>query len=85
VLSFCVRGDLARTARFVDATRLPSIGPSMGGVESLIEQPAFMSFSELDAQQRAAIGIRDNLVRLSVGLEDRDELCADLDQALAAD
>jgi cystathionine gamma-synthase len=83
VLSFCVRGDLERTARFVDATRLLSIGPSMGGVESLIEQPAFMSFSELDAEQRAAIGIRDNLVRLSVGLEDSGELIADLDQALA--
>jgi cystathionine gamma-synthase len=82
VLSFCVRGDLERAARFVDATRLLSIGPSMGGVESLIEQPAIMSFSELDTKQRAALGIRDNLVRLSVGLEDSEELIADLDQAL---
>jgi cystathionine gamma-synthase len=83
VLSFRVRGDLARTARFVDALMLPTLGPSMGGVESLIEQPAFMSFSELSSEQRAAIGIADNLVRLSVGLEDAEELIADLDQALA--
>jgi cystathionine gamma-synthase len=83
VLSFCVRGDRARTARFVDQVRLASIAPSMGGVESLIEQPALMSFSELDAQQLAAIGIEENLVRLSVGLEDVGELCADLDRALS--
>jgi cystathionine gamma-synthase len=83
VLSFLVRGDRARTARFVDNVRLASIGPSMGGVESLIEQPALMSFSELDAQGLRAIGIRENLVRLSVGLEDAAELCADLDRALA--
>jgi cystathionine gamma-synthase len=84
VLSFTVRGNLESTARFVDSTRIPSIGPSMGGVESLIEQPAFMSFSELTSEQRAAVGIRDNLVRMSVGLEDVEELVDDLDRALAA-
>ncbi len=84
VVSFLVAGDLERAARFVDACRLPSIGPSMCGVETLIEQPALMSFIELTTEQRAAIGIRDNLVRLSVGLEDADELIADLDQALAS-
>jgi cystathionine gamma-synthase len=82
VISFLVRGDLERTARFVDACRLASIGPSMGGVETLIEQPAVMSFYELDSVQRTAIGIHDNLVRLSVGLEDPGDLIADLDQAL---
>ena len=84
VVSFLVRGDLSRKSRFIDACRLPSIGPSMGGVESLIEQPALMSFYELTTEQRIAIGIRDNLVRLSVGLEDADELIADLDRALRA-
>jgi cystathionine gamma-synthase len=83
VVSFLVKGDLSRTARFVDACRLASIGPSMGGVETLIEQPAFMSFFELTTGQRAAIGIHDNLVRISVGLEDVAELIADLDQALS--
>ncbi|MET0343879.1 MAG: aminotransferase class I/II-fold pyridoxal phosphate-dependent enzyme [Polyangiales bacterium] len=82
VVSFQVRGDLARAARFVDACQLPRIGPSMGGVESLIEQPALMSFYELSSEQRLAIGIHDNLVRMSVGLEDADELREDLRQAL---
>ena len=66
MVSFLLRGDLAATARFVDACRLATIGPSMGGVETLIEQPAYMSFYELSSEQRAAIGIADNLVRLSV-------------------
>jgi cystathionine gamma-synthase len=82
MVSFRVRGDLQRAAAFVDRTQLPTIGPSMGGVETLIEQPALMSFYELTTEQRAAIGIFDNLIRLSVGLEDADEIIADLDQAL---
>jgi cystathionine gamma-synthase len=83
MVSFRVRGDLQRAAAFVDRTQLPTIGPSMGGVETLIEQPALMSFYELTTEQREAIGIFDNLIRLSVGLEDADEIIADLDQALA--
>ena len=55
----------------------------MGGVETLIEQPALMSFYELTPEQRRAVGIAENLVRLSVGLEDLDDLLADLGQALA--
>ena len=82
MVSFRVRGDLQRAAAFVDRTHLPTIGPSMGGVETLIEQPALMSFYELTTEQREAIGIFDNLIRLSVGLEDADEIIADLDQAL---
>ncbi|HTU58067.1 MAG TPA: PLP-dependent transferase, partial [Polyangiales bacterium] len=82
MVSFRVRGDLQRAAAFVDRTQLPTIGPSMGGVETLIEQPALMSFYELTTEQREAIGIFDNLIRLSVGLEDADEIIADLDQAL---
>lgn len=84
MVSFLVKGDLEQTARFIDACTLPSIGPSMGGVESLIEQPAIMSFSGLTTEQRQAVGIQDNLVRLSVGLEDVDELMADLERALEA-
>lgn len=82
MVSFLCRGDLDRTARFVDGCRLLTIGPSMGGVETLIEQPALMSFYELSSEQRRAIGIADNLVRLSVGLEDPADLIADLGQAL---
>jgi cystathionine gamma-synthase len=83
VVSFLIRGDEARTSRFIDRCQLPQIGPSLGGVESLIEQPALMSFYELSSEQRLAVGIRDNLVRLSVGVEDPEDLLADLTRALA--
>jgi cystathionine gamma-synthase len=82
LLSFLVKGDFDRTGRFIDSVRLPGVGPSLGGVESLIEQPALMSYAELTSEQRDAIGIPDNLVRLSVGLEDTADLIADLDVAL---
>ncbi|WAS97412.1 trans-sulfuration enzyme family protein [Nannocystis punicea] len=82
VVSFLVRGDLDRTSRFIDACQVPRIGPSLGGVESLIEQPALMSFFELSTAEREAIGIRDNLIRLAVGVEDVEDLIADLDRAL---
>ncbi len=82
VVSFEVRGDLADTSRVVDGVRIFQIAPSLGGVESLIEQPALMSFFELSSEERLAIGIKDNLVRLSVGLEDADDLIADLRAAL---
>jgi cystathionine gamma-synthase len=84
VVSFCVRGGLDAASRFIDATALPIIAPSLGGVETLIEQPALMSFYELTTKERQAIGIRDNLVRLAVGIEDAGDLIADLDSALAA-
>jgi len=82
VVSFEVRGDLAAASRLVDACRIPRIAPSLGGVESLIEQPALMSFYELTTEERLQIGIKDSLVRYSVGVEDADDLIADLGQAL---
>jgi cystathionine gamma-synthase len=84
VMSLLVDGDLEATSRFIDHLRLATIGPSMGGAETLIEQPALMSFYELEPAAREELGIADNLVRLSVGLEDPEELCADLAQALEA-
>jgi cystathionine gamma-synthase len=84
VVSFLYRGDLQQTSRFVDACRIAQIAPSLGGVETLIEQPALMSFYELTTEQRAAIGIRENLVRMSVGIEECGDLIADLSQAFAA-
>jgi cystathionine gamma-synthase len=83
MVSFLVRGDLRATSRFVDACTIPIIAPSMGGVETLMEQPALMSFYELAPEQRQAIGIAENLVRLSVGLEDPEDLIADFAQSLA--
>jgi len=82
VVSFNVKGDLDETSRFIDALQIPLIAASFGGVESLVEQPALMSFYELSTEERLAVGITDNLVRLSLGIEDADDLIADLDQAL---
>ncbi len=84
VVSFTVRGDLERTSRVIDALEIPLIAASLGGVESLVEQPALMSYYELSSEERAEIGIRDNLVRLSLGVEDPDDLILDLDRALAS-
>jgi cystathionine gamma-synthase len=83
VVSFVVKGGLDAASGVIDRVKLPRIGPSFGGVESLIEQPAVMSFYEMTSEQRASIGIKDGLVRLSVGIEDAADLLADLDQALA--
>jgi cystathionine gamma-synthase len=82
VISFLVKGGLDATSNFIDRCEIPSIAPSLGGVESLIEQPALMSFYELTTEQRLQIGIRDNLVRFAIGVEDAEDLIADLDQAL---
>jgi cystathionine gamma-synthase len=82
VVSFELDGDLAATSRFIDALKIPRIAPSLGGVESLVEQPALMSYFELTTEQREAVGIKDSLVRYSVGVEDVDDLIADILQAL---
>ncbi|MEB2346363.1 MAG: aminotransferase class I/II-fold pyridoxal phosphate-dependent enzyme [Deltaproteobacteria bacterium] len=82
VVTFELESDLEGTQRFVDAVRLPYIGPSLGGVESLIEMPATMSYWDQTREERYALGITDSLVRLSLGVEDGDDLVADLAQAL---
>ena len=82
VVSFEVRGDLHTASRLVDACTIPRIAPSLGGVESLLEQPALMSFYELTTEERLQVGIKDTLVRYAVGIEDADDLIADLAQAL---
>ena len=75
---------MAAASRVVDAVKLARIGISFGGVETLIEQPAVMSYYEMTSEERAAVGIADGLVRLSVGIEDAADLIADLEQALGA-
>jgi len=82
VVSFEVEGDIDAVSRLVDACEIPRIAPSLGGVESLIEQPALMSFYELTTAERLEVGIKDNLVRYSVGVEDGADLVTDLEQAL---
>ena len=74
--------DWRATADVVDRCRIPKIGPSLGGVESLIEQPMVMSYYELSAEERASYGIRDNMVRIAVGIENTQDLIDDLKQAL---
>ncbi len=82
VVSFEVKGDLNATSAFIDKLQIPYIAPSLGGVESLIEQPALMSYYEKTTEERLALGIKDNLVRFAVGIEDTDDIIADLAQAL---
>jgi cystathionine gamma-synthase len=82
VVSFVVRGGRAAASRVVDAARIPQIAASLGGVESLIEQPAIMSFFELSDEDLSKIGIDPALIRLSVGIEETSDLSADLLSAL---
>jgi cystathionine beta-lyase/cystathionine gamma-synthase len=84
MLSFEVDGDFAKAKRVVESTKLFQLAVSLGAVESLIEQPAAMSHASYDAADRRAHGINDELIRISVGLEDFDDLRADLEQALDA-
>ncbi|KAA8547965.1 hypothetical protein F0562_004394 [Nyssa sinensis] len=82
VVSFEVDGDLLTTAKFVDALKIPYIAPSFGGCESIVDQPAIMSYWDLSQSERAKYGIMDNLVRFSFGVEDFEDLKADILQAL---
>jgi cystathionine gamma-lyase len=74
--------DLSGTRRFLERTQLFTLAESLGGVESLIEHPAIMTHASIPEDHRAIIGITDSLVRLSCGIEDADDLIADLAQAL---
>lgn len=82
VVSFTVNGDLETASRFVDALQIFVLATSFGGTESLVTQPALMSHYDLSPEERLAVGIRDNLVRLALGIEDTTDLLADLEQAL---
>ena len=84
VVTFEVDTDLEGVFRFTDACRLAYIAPSLGGVESLIEVPALMSFWDRTPEERAELGIRDTLVRFSCGVEDAEDIIGDLEQALRA-
>ena len=82
VISFLVKGDDSATRQFIDSLELFLITPSLGGSESLVTQMATMSFFDYPAEYRQSIGMVDNLVRLALGLEDPEDLIADLCQAL---
>ena len=82
MISAELKGDLEDTKRFLERCRLFALAESLGGVESLIEHPAIMTHASVPPDVRAALGITDGLVRLSVGIEDADDLIAELDGAL---
>jgi len=82
VVSFEVVGGLESTGDFIDRLQIPYIAPSLGGVEALIEQPAYVSYYDLSSEERQAIGINDNLVRYALGIEDAEDIISDLEQAL---
>jgi cystathionine gamma-lyase len=84
MISFELKGDLARAKKFVESTRIFTLAESLGGVESLIEVPALMTHASIEPEKRRAIGIADGLIRLSAGLEHVADLQADLEQAFAA-
>jgi cystathionine gamma-lyase len=84
MVSIRLKADLAATKRFLEHCRLFALAESLGGVESLIEHPALMTHGSIPETQRAALGIDDALVRLSVGIEDVDDLRRDLREALDA-
>lgn len=82
VTFFIKDADWRQTAAVVDAVKIPRIGPSLGGVESLIEQPMVMSYWNYSPAERSGFGITDSMVRMACGIEDADDLIADLAQAL---
>jgi cystathionine gamma-lyase len=83
IISFRVRGGLDRARAVCSKTRIFFLAESLGGVESLIEHPAIMTHASVPQPVRATLGITDDLIRLSVGIENKDDLLADLEQALA--
>ena len=82
MMSFELKGGAEAADRFIDKVVLPTSGPSLGGVETLITRPATTSHSGMAPEDRRASGISDSLIRLSVGLEGTADLIADFDQAL---
>ena len=83
LVTFLVKdADWRETANIVDNTQIARIAPSLGGVESLIEQPLVMSYYECTPEERRQFGIPDNMIRMSCGIENAEDLIADLEQAL---
>jgi cystathionine gamma-lyase len=82
MVSIWLDGDLDATRRFLERLRIFTLAESLGGVESLATHPGIMTHASVPPELRARLGITDNLVRLSVGIEDVDDLIGDLDQAL---
>jgi cystathionine gamma-lyase len=82
IVTFFLKGGLPEARRFLERLELFTLAESLGGVESLVDHPAIMTHASVPPELRAKLGISDTLVRLSVGIEDTDDLIADLEQAL---
>ena len=82
IVTFFIKGDLADARRFLERCEVFSLAESLGGVESLVDHPAIMTHASVLEAERAKLGISDQLIRLSVGIEGLDDLIADLDHAL---
>jgi cystathionine gamma-lyase len=82
IVTFFIKGDLADARRFLERCEVFSLAESLGGVESLVDHPAIMTHASVPEEERAKLGINDQLIRLSVGIEALADLLADLDQAL---
>ncbi|MDQ3160867.1 MAG: cystathionine gamma-synthase [Pseudomonadota bacterium] len=83
MVSIYLKGGLEAATRFCERTELFALAESLGGVESLVNHPAIMTHASVPVERRAQLGIADNLVRLSVGVEDRSDLKADIDAAIS--
>ncbi|MEE9130270.1 MAG: PLP-dependent aspartate aminotransferase family protein [Phycisphaerales bacterium] len=84
MVTMFIKGGLDESRRFLESVKVFALAESLGGVESLVDHPAIMTHASVPKAQRDALGITDNLVRLSVGIEECEDLIADLDHALAA-
>jgi cystathionine beta-lyase/cystathionine gamma-synthase len=84
MVSFVLEGGGASADRLVSALGVALAAPSLGGVETLVSQPRYTSHVGLSEQERQARGVPDGFVRVSVGIEDADDLIADFNQALTA-
>jgi len=83
MITLFLKGDLTDSRKFLERVHLFSLAESLGGVESLIEHPAIMTHASIPQETRLKLGIQDNLIRLSVGIEDLEDLKKDLEQALS--
>lgn len=84
VVSFDIKGNITSAKKFMDALQLCYIGPSLGGVETLITHPALVSYYDYTKKDRYQIGITDTLFRLAVGIEDAEDIIKDLERGLKA-
>jgi cystathionine gamma-lyase len=82
IVTFFIKGGLDEARRFLERCEVFALAESLGGVESLVDHPAIMTHASVPAEKRKALGISDKLIRLSVGIEDVEDLIGDLDQAL---